>query len=107
MDRSIAAIKHAETRAAACGVTLRELHAAAGVHRATWNRWRLGASGPNLDQLAAVDELLTRRAAPSKAPTNAARRSLTHTPIPSHQNTLTPERRPQAATKARQSARNG
>ena len=61
MSRSIIAVKDAEKRAAACGVRLTELHAAAGCHRATWNRWRLGRGGPNLDQLAAVDELLSRR----------------------------------------------
>ena len=84
MSRSIAAIKTAEARAAACGVTLAELHAAAGVHRATWNRWRMGASGPNLDQLTSVDELLSCRAAPSEEPGNGARRTFTptHTPVP-------------------------
>ena len=67
MSRSITAVKDAEKRAAACGVRLTELHAAAGCHRATWNRWRLGRGGPNLDQLAAVDELLNRRRPPSEA----------------------------------------
>ena len=67
MSRSITAVKDAEKRAAACGVRLAELHAAAGCHRATWNRWRLGRGGPNLDQLAAVDELLSRHPPPSEA----------------------------------------
>jgi hypothetical protein len=67
MSRSIAAIKDAEQKAAARGVKPAELHAAAGVHRATWNRWRQGIGGPNLDQLAAIDELLNRRSAPSEA----------------------------------------
>ena len=66
MSKSIAAIRNAEKRAAACGVKPAELHAAAGVHRATWNRWRQGIGGPSLDQLAAIDELLSNRAAPNE-----------------------------------------
>ena len=66
MSKSIAAIRNIEESAAACGVKPAELHAAASVHRATWNRWRQGIGGPSLDQLAAIDELLSNRAAPNE-----------------------------------------
>ena len=44
------AVRDAETEAKALGLDVVDLHAAAQVHRATWNRWRAGEFSPSLDQ---------------------------------------------------------
>lgn len=55
------AVKAAETEAKALGIDIAELHGAAGVHRATWNRWRAGEFAPSLDQWLSVQALLRSR----------------------------------------------
>jgi len=65
--RSIEAIKSAEDRAKQVGLAPAALHKAAGVHRATWNRWRAGKGSPSLDQLDAVEELLGQHGAQKAA----------------------------------------
>ncbi len=57
---SVGRITQLEQRARVAGLTIADLFVAAGVHRTTWQRWRLGRSGPNLDQIAAVELAIAR-----------------------------------------------
>ena len=60
-ERTAQAIRDAEARAKELGLTAADLHAAAGVHRATWNRWRAGEFAPSLPQWMRVQDLIARR----------------------------------------------
>ena len=57
-------IATAEARAKEAGLKVADLCKAAGVHRATWQRWKSGkTSGPSINEWAAVEALLAERAA--------------------------------------------
>ena len=54
----------AEERAKRSGLKVVDLCKAAGVHRATWQRWKSGKTGgPTIMQWRAVETLLEERAA--------------------------------------------
>lgn len=55
------AVKNAEIEARSLGLDQADLCAAAGVHRATWNRWRTGAFAPSLDQWMQVQALIATK----------------------------------------------
>lgn len=54
----------AENRAKSAGLKVTDLCKAAGVHRATWQRWKSGRTGgPTIRQWTAVEELLSEQEA--------------------------------------------
>ena len=54
----------AENRAKNAGLKVSDLCKAAGVHRATWQRWKAGdTKGPTLSQWGAVEALLSQKEA--------------------------------------------
>lgn len=60
-ERTAAAVREAEERAKRLGLTAADLHRAAGVHRATWNRWRAGSFAPSLAEWMRVQDVLSQR----------------------------------------------
>jgi hypothetical protein len=57
-------LAEAEARAKRSGLKVADLCRAAGVHRATWQRWKAEkTSGPTINQWRAVQELLARQEA--------------------------------------------
>jgi len=57
-QKSAEVVREAEQRAKRLGLNPADLHAAAGVHRATWNRWRAGEGEPALSEWSRVQALL-------------------------------------------------
>lgn len=67
MTKSITALRDIEERALRAGIAIVDLHKAAGVHRATWNRWKAGKGAASFDQLDAVEDFLRRHGASRRA----------------------------------------
>lgn len=64
MELSLNPLTEAEDRAKRAGLKVTDLCKAAGVHRATWQRWKSGRTGgPTITQWTAVEALLSEREA--------------------------------------------